>query len=147
MRVGCCRMCARRSVVFAVSRISSSCASCFAGCEPARNDRATKRVGVRHPQQRYRPCFLLEVWIARSSSCDIHMESAPTCSNLFRSSVSVHGLRDSLITTSRMARTALWLPTAVTSAWSNGKGAPQIGPGARGAGEMKRTKDQEIGIT
>eukprot|EP00903_Cladosiphon_okamuranus_P007973 g7695.t1 len=41
---------------------------------------------------------------------------------------------DSLISTSRSPRSALWLPTADRSAWSTGKGIPQIGKGAEEAG-------------
>ncbi|CAM9783422.1 unnamed protein product, partial [Ectocarpus fasciculatus] len=38
---------------------------------------------------------------------------------------------DSLVSTSRMARTALWLPTANSSVWSTGRGANKIGEGAK----------------
>eukprot|EP00752_Nemacystus_decipiens_P005505 g4981.t1 len=41
---------------------------------------------------------------------------------------------DSLISTSRMPRSALWLPTAERSAWSTGRGAPEVGQGAEEAG-------------
>ncbi|CBJ31518.1 expressed unknown protein [Ectocarpus siliculosus] len=41
---------------------------------------------------------------------------------------------DSLISTSRMARTALWLPTADSSVWSTGGGENKIGEGAKESG-------------
>ncbi|CAM9836849.1 unnamed protein product [Scytosiphon promiscuus] len=41
---------------------------------------------------------------------------------------------DSLISTSRMPRSTLWLPTADPSRWSTGRGAPEIEPGATEAG-------------
>lgn len=43
----------------------------------------------------------------------------------------------SLIFTSRMARSALWLPSANASEWSTGSTAPLIGTGAAPAGERQ----------
>lgn len=49
----------------------------------------------------------------------------------------------SLISTSRMPRSALWLPTADSSAWSSGKGAAEVGRGAEKAGEYTRDQTQD----
>lgn len=52
------------------------------------------------------------------------------------------GLLFSLISTSRAPRSALWLPTADSSAWSSGKGAPQVAEGAEEVGEEAKEVDQ-----